>query len=169
MVDDRTRWPASRTVAPVGVRVCPACADRRPAPIPSLGVHLWRGPDLTGRRLGHLPGAARHLSDRVPIMYLGRSDEASPAEEGFAHPDHPRTQALQDEVARIEARARQFATIAGESPSPRAAPSDCRFHPRCVPAMPCPGIADPVVPEVPAGRCGARCLNAAWREKMPFG
>ena len=49
----------------------------------------------------------------------------------FAAPNHPYTQALLQEVPRLDLRRRDFVPIEGEIPSPLAPPSGCHFHPRC--------------------------------------
>jgi oligopeptide/dipeptide ABC transporter ATP-binding protein len=67
-------------------------------------------------------------------MYLGRIVEEAPAEELFANPKHPYTQALLAAAPipdpAIE-RARPRSIIKGELPSPLNPPAGCVFHPRC--------------------------------------
>ena len=106
------------------------------AQILNLFMDLRRELDLTYLFISHDLGVVEHLSDRVLIMYLGRVVESAPAEEVFARPNHPYTQALLSEVPRIEARKRRFTAIKGEIPSPLTPPSGCHFHPRCPHAMP---------------------------------
>ena len=53
---------------------------------------------LTYLFISHNLAVVEHLSDRVAIMYLGRLVEIAPADELFAHPNHPYTQALLAEV-----------------------------------------------------------------------
>ena len=69
----------------------------------------------------------KYISDRVGVMYLGRLVEIAAAEELFAHPLHPYTQALLSSVPipdpRAE-RARVELTPEGELPEP------LRRHPR---------------------------------------
>ena len=62
--------------------------------------------------------------------------ESAPVEELFARPNHPYTQALLDEIPRLDARRTRFNTIRGEIPSPINPPTGCHFHPRCPRAMP---------------------------------
>jgi peptide/nickel transport system ATP-binding protein len=106
------------------------------AQILNLFMDLRHELDLTYLFISHDLGVVEHLSDRVLIMYLGRIVESAPAEEVFARPNHPYTQALLSEVPRIEARKRRFTAIKGEIPSPLTPPSGCHFHPRCPHAMP---------------------------------
>jgi oligopeptide/dipeptide ABC transporter ATP-binding protein len=89
---------------------------------------------LTYLFIAHDLAVVRHISSKVAVMYLGRIVEYAPAEELFANPKHPYTQALlaaapvPDPV--IE-RTRVRSIIKGELPSPLNPPKGCVFHPRC--------------------------------------
>jgi peptide/nickel transport system ATP-binding protein len=66
----------------------------------------------------HDLGLAWTVADRVAVMYLGRIVELAATEDIFAAPNHPYTQALLDEVPRLEARKKKFSALKGEIPSP---------------------------------------------------
>jgi peptide/nickel transport system ATP-binding protein len=101
------------------------------AQILNLFMDLRAELNLTYLFISHDLGVVEHLSDRVAIMYLGRIIEEAPATEVFTRPNHPYTQALLEEVPRIETTKRAFASLKGELPSPLHPPSGCHFHPRC--------------------------------------
>jgi peptide/nickel transport system ATP-binding protein len=80
----------------------------------------------------HNLAVARHVSDRVAIMYLGRIVESGPSAEIFRAPRHPYTAALlASEPVPDPARRRTAPPIIGEVPSLANRPSGCEFHPRC--------------------------------------
>ena len=101
------------------------------AQVLNLFIQLREQYGLTYLFISHDLGVVRHLSDRVLIMYLGRIVESAPADEVFRRPNHPYTQALLEEVPRLQATRRTYVPIKGEIPSPLAPPSGCHFHPRC--------------------------------------
>jgi peptide/nickel transport system ATP-binding protein len=75
---------------------------------------------------------ARHICDRLAIMYLGKIMEMGDMDEVVGEPLHPYTKALMAAVpvpdptsARIEV------VVKGEIPSPVNPPPGCRFHTRC--------------------------------------
>jgi peptide/nickel transport system ATP-binding protein len=129
------------------------------AQILNLFMDLRADLDLTYLFISHDLGVVEHLSDRVLIMYLGRIVEAAPAEEVFARPNHPYTQALLAEVPRIEGRKRRFTALTGELPSPMSPPTGCHFHPRCPHAMPRCAEQAPVLRTIAPGHFSACHLN----------
>ena len=116
---------------------------------------------LTYLFISHNLAVVEHLSDRVAIMYLGRLVEIAPADELFAHPNHPYTQALLAEVPKLDAARRVYKPIAGELPSPLDPPTGCAFHPRCPHVMPRCKVERPARKEVAAGHISACHLNDA--------
>ncbi|RZI40525.1 ABC transporter ATP-binding protein [Herbaspirillum sp. HC18] len=101
------------------------------AQIINLFMKLREELRLTYLFISHDLGVVRHIADRVVIMYLGRVVETAKADEIFASPNHPYSQALLAEMPVLEVRKRAFASIRGEIPSPLNPPTGCHFHPRC--------------------------------------
>ncbi|MDI7862123.1 ABC transporter ATP-binding protein [Rhizobiaceae bacterium n13] len=80
----------------------------------------------------HNLSVARHIADRIVILYLGRVVESGPAEEIFRNPQHPYTKALLDsEPVPDPAHRREEPPVIGEVPSLAARPKGCEFHTRC--------------------------------------
>ncbi len=75
---------------------------------------------------------ARHICDRLAIMYLGKIVEMGPTDAVLNNPLHPYTQAL---IAAVPVpdpdHKRGDLPISGEIPSPISPPPACRFHTRC--------------------------------------
>src|SRR6058998_1141050 len=75
---------------------------------------------------------AKHVTDRIAIMYLGKIVEMGPTLEVIDNPLHPYTQAL---IAAIPVPDPNYKRgnlpISGEIPSPLNPPQACRFHTRC--------------------------------------
>jgi len=75
---------------------------------------------------------ARHICDRIIIMYLGKIVEMSSTEKIVHEPLHPYTKALISAVPIPDPTSkRSEVVIPGEIPSPINPPSGCRFHTRC--------------------------------------
>ena len=129
------------------------------AQILNLLMELRTELGLTCLFISHDLGVVEHLSDRVAIMYLGRIVESAPTEALFATPNHPYTQALLNEVPRIDARRRTFEPIRGEIPSPLDPPGGCHFHPRCPHAMEHCKLEIPGMKEIKPGHFSACHLN----------
>jgi peptide/nickel transport system ATP-binding protein len=114
---------------------------------------------LTYLFVSHDLGVVEHISDRVAVMYLGRIVELSPTEDLFRGPNHPYTQALLDEVPRLEPKKRKFSALKGEIPSPLHPPSGCHFHPRCPFAFDRCKVDRPALKAIAPGRFSACHLN----------
>lgn len=75
---------------------------------------------------------ARHMCDRIAIMYLGKIVEMGSIEKIVYEPLHPYTKALIDAVPIPDPTAERIKVVVkGEIPSPVNPPSGCRFHTRC--------------------------------------
>ena len=75
---------------------------------------------------------AKHICDRLAVMYLGKIVEMGPTEQVIDNPLHPYTQAL---IAAIPIPDPNYKRgnlpISGEIPSPLNPPIACRFNTRC--------------------------------------
>jgi peptide/nickel transport system ATP-binding protein len=131
------------------------------AQVLNLFMDLRERLGLTYLFISHNLAVVEHLSDRVAIMYLGRLVEVARAEELFAHPNHPYTQALLAEVPTLDATRRVYKPIAGELPSPLDPPPGCAFHPRCPHAFARCKVERPAIREVAPGHISACHLNDA--------
>jgi oligopeptide/dipeptide ABC transporter ATP-binding protein len=75
---------------------------------------------------------ARHMCDRLAIMYLGKIMEKATTEKIVYEPLHPYTKALIAAVPIPDPTSKRIeVVIKGEIPSPINPPSGCRFHTRC--------------------------------------
>ncbi|HXU40517.1 MAG TPA: dipeptide ABC transporter ATP-binding protein [Blastocatellia bacterium] len=88
--------------------------------------------DLTYLFIAHDLAVVKHISDRIAVMYLGEIVEEADAEEIFARPLHPYTQALLSSIPIPVPRAkRERVRLEGDVPTPVNPPPGCRFHTRC--------------------------------------
>jgi len=75
---------------------------------------------------------ARHLCQRMAVMYLGKIVEKGFVEDIIFEPLHPYTRALIAAVPSADPDAKRIESILkGEIPSPLNPPPGCRFHTRC--------------------------------------
>lgn len=84
----------------------------------------------------HDLNVVQYLADRIAVMYVGKFAEVAPAEDLFATPKHPYTQALlsANPVPDPTAPPKRI-ILPGDVPSPLHPPAGCRFHPRCPEVM----------------------------------
>lgn len=108
----------------------------------------------------HDLATARHLCDRLAIIYLGKIVEEGPARL-LREALHPYTKAL---VAAVPVPDPVYQAspvkIVGEVPTPINPPLGCRFHPRCPYAEEICGREEPQLVEVEDGRMVACHLKA---------
>ncbi|MCC9655845.1 ABC transporter ATP-binding protein [Rhodopirellula halodulae] len=84
--------------------------------------------------IAHDLAVVRHIANRVGVMYLGRIAELGPAEELYADPKHPYTEALLSAVPIPDpkiATQRRRIVLQGEVPSPDKHYPGCSFADRC--------------------------------------
>lgn len=123
--------------------------------------------DLSVLMITHNLGVARQVSDRVYVMYGGRTVETAPTEELFDSPRHPYTQGLIASIPRLTGEA-MAEGIDGAVPEYLDPPNGCRFHPRCPYAHEACRTDRPVMTEQGA-QAGVECVlyDPDYEEESP--
>ena len=102
------------------------------AQILNLLQELQEKMGLTYMFITHDLSVVYHLSNDIAVMYLGRIVEKAPADELFANPMHPYTQALLSAIPIPSLHHRKERILMkGEISSPINLPPVCRFLNRC--------------------------------------
>lgn len=118
---------------------------------------------LTYMFITHDLSVARHVSNDIGVMYLGRLVERCPAKELFKHPLHPYTQALISAIPTIDIhRKKERIILEGEITSPIHPKPGCRFARRCkYECKPChqPQKLEEILPNHFVACCRVREIN----------
>ena len=101
------------------------------AEILNLMVDLVKKRSTSVIYITHDLALAKHVCDRIAVMYLGKIMETSSSELLIDSPLHPYTQALIAAVPVPDPSHQRGDVISGEIPSPIYPPPGCRFHTRC--------------------------------------
>lgn len=100
--------------------------------------------------IAHDLAVVKNISDKVVVMYLGKTCEVGHPDELYASPRHPYTRVLMSAIPVPDPMMdpRSAMTISGELPSPISPPSGCRFRTRCPKADALCAEAEPVMTEM---------------------
>lgn len=93
---------------------------------------LRREMEISFLFITHDVAVARHMCQRIAIMYLGKIVELADSDTIVSKPMHPYTVALLAAVPSPDPTSERIEVVVkGEVPSAIAIPPGCRFHPRC--------------------------------------
>ena len=123
------------------------------AQILDLMTDLKKEMDLTYLFISHDLATARHVCDRIAIMYLGQIIEIADKDSIYEDPFHPYSIGLMSAIPIPNPKAKKNEAVPrGEIPSPISPPTGCRFHPRCPRAFDKCEIEEPMLKDMGNGR-----------------
>ena len=146
------------------------------AQVINLLQDLQRDRGLTYLFIAHDLSVVEHVANRVAVMYLGHIVELAEADDLYADPIMPYTQALLSAVPIPDpGKRKKRIVLTGDVPSPADPPPGCPFHPRCHhPAKDaaCTRIRPPL--EAKADRHFVACIKQlptriSWAEQQAAG
>jgi peptide/nickel transport system ATP-binding protein len=100
--------------------------------------------------IAHDLAVVKNVSDRVIVMYLGKTCEVGQPDEMYVKPAHPYTAALLAAIPVPDPSVRPDVNrvLGGEIPSPMSPPSGCRFRTRCPKSQAQCAEEEPVMREI---------------------
>ncbi len=102
------------------------------AEVLNLMLDLIKKYNMAFLYITHDLALARHICDRIAVMYLGKVMEQGSSDDVIEDALHPYSQALVAAVPVPDPSSRRIEVrVKGEIPSPVNPPSGCRFHTRC--------------------------------------
>ncbi len=111
--------------------------------------------DLSLVFIAHDVAVVKNISDRVMVMYLGKSCEVIPSEDLHLRALHPYTRLLLSSLPEAQqsssASGEVVEKVAAELPSPLNPPSGCRFRTRCPLATERCAAEEPLLRQVAPG------------------
>ncbi len=116
-------------------------------------LELKRRLNLTYLFVSHDLATARHICNRIAVMYLGKIVEIAGSKEIYDAPFHPYSVGLMHAIPIPDPKRKRTEPVpSGEIPSPIDPPSGCRFHPRCSRAKDICSQVEPPLAEIEPGR-----------------
>lgn len=104
--------------------------------------------------ISHDLAVVKNISDRIMVMYLGKTAEVAESAELFDNPVHPYTAALMSAIPGANVSA-EVELADGELPSAINPPDGCRFHTRCPFATDRCRTEEPLMREIRTGHFAA--------------
>jgi peptide/nickel transport system ATP-binding protein len=129
---------------------------------------LRRDRNLALVMVSHDIGAIGSSTDKIVVMYAGRSVETGPTRDVLAGPRHPYTKALLAAMPNRTPPGEPLPVVPGQAPRPEDTTTGCAFADRCPSVMGACRINNPPLVPLRAGRRVA-CLLEHQQEARPLG